>query len=103
MDQIRQGRFLIAPFLLFVDLLSGLYLQDRCWLVAEFRALDGPKITALGGLLAAATFPFSFILGGIEDLLLRLVTCRRHGLRWNYEPLPRKPVDVDAIKGTMAF
>ncbi len=96
MDQVRQGRFLIAPVLFFLDVLIGFYFQ-RPGLIEEIDSLETATITAAGGLLAASTLPVEFIIGGLSDLLLRVFTCVNGG---NYHPLPRHQA-MEAIESTL--
>ena len=65
MDFIRQGRYVIPSFLFFLSLW---WANSAAW-----EQLTLQQLTAVLAVLAAATLPLGFFIGGVSVLLLRLV------------------------------
>lgn len=74
MDQVRQIRFIIAPFFFLGNLLLGAWLGNlfSIEVVAKWQP---QTVVAIGGVLVAALLPLGFLIGGISVLFLRTVFC----------------------------
>jgi len=67
MDQIRQIRYLVAPFFFFASLLWGYHLSPGN------PKFDLDKLKDLAPLIAASFFPIGFLIGAISHFLVRII------------------------------
>jgi hypothetical protein len=72
MDQTRQIRFLIPPFILYGSLLWGLYCSDQChnrwWSLMH----SSETILAFVSIAGVSALPLGFLIGTISVMVLRL-------------------------------
>lgn len=74
MDQVRQIRFLIPPFILFVSLIWGVFWSDPNHILwSEFL---GSNLLAKVGILLTSTLPAGYLIGLFKVFILKFLFCR---------------------------
>jgi hypothetical protein len=72
MDQDRQIRLLIPPFLFFASLVVGLLFDNPRWAQLS-QSYTKDSLVPLGAVIAAALLPIGFILSAASGIVLRLL------------------------------
>src|SRR5882724_5161008 len=84
MDQVRQIRYLVAPFFFFASLLWGSHLAHK-------PAFDVNRLKELAPLVVASFFPVGFLVGalshGLTRWLIKLWTGRPSEIALSHEAL----------------